>query len=38
MALIGLIGGLILCGLLIAGLKSLKHTHEPSKLNDMKLQ
>jgi len=37
MALIGLIGALILCGLLIAGLKTVKHAHGSTKVNNMKL-
>ena len=38
MALIGLVGGLILCGLLMAGLKNLKRANETTKVNGMKLQ
>jgi len=37
MALIGLLGGLILCGLVFAGLRSVKHAHETSRITDMKL-
>jgi hypothetical protein len=37
MALIGLIGGLILCALVFAGLRSMKNAHEATKINDMKL-
>jgi hypothetical protein len=37
MALIGLVGGLIVCGLLIAGLKTAKHAHGTTKVNNMKL-
>jgi hypothetical protein len=37
MALIGLIGALVLCGLLMAGLKNVKHAHESSRLNNMNL-
>jgi hypothetical protein len=38
MAIFGLLGGLILCGAVIAGLRGMKHTNDTVRINNMKIQ